>query len=372
MKVLLKFYSELNLGDDLFLKLILERYPTVDFYLLSDDRYSRNFVTENSFKNLKIFNDKSDGFLNRLKGYLVRRLLKNKVSSFYKSMLLKTNIDFFKQCDMFISIGGSIFMEKPLGFFDQDILYYKVIREYFDKKAIFFIGCNFGPFSNVEYLKEYKEIFGKAGDVCFRDNYSFNLFKNIESVRIAPDIVFSLKSFDRQNKIRNSVGFSVITTRDLLEEDIYLDKYIKIIKRYLEKEQSVYLFSFCEKEGDEIMIKRLLENFKSSKNVIGVFYRGNIKEFLNIYAKVEFMYCSRFHSMILSMLFEQNIHPIVYSEKMINVLNDISYKGTYTQLKDFVNIDVNAKDHFIENSYNIEDIKIEAEKHFLNLDKTLS
>ena len=36
-----------------------------------------------------------------------------------------------------------------------------------------------------------EKIFKICTDICFRDKYSYNLFKDIENVRYAPDYAFS-------------------------------------------------------------------------------------------------------------------------------------------------------------------------------------
>ena len=56
-------YLQFNLGDDLFVKHLIEKYPNVKFYILADSKYKKIFrknknliVISNSVYKIKIFN----------------------------------------------------------------------------------------------------------------------------------------------------------------------------------------------------------------------------------------------------------------------------------------------------------------------------
>ena len=48
---------------------------------------------------------------------------------------------------------------------------------------------------------EYKKIFKKAKDVCFREKHSKSLFKDLTNIRVAPDIVFGLNTEKYKNVV---------------------------------------------------------------------------------------------------------------------------------------------------------------------------
>ena len=52
------------------------------------------------------------------------------------------------------------------------------------------------------------------------------------------------------------------------------------------------------KKTVDYLMKKLGEN----ENIHDVRYRGNIDEFLEVYAKMEYMICSRFHAMVYQLL----------------------------------------------------------------------
>src|SRR5690606_16903613 len=101
-------------------------------------------------------------------------------------------------------------------------------------------------------------------------------------------------------------------------------------------------------------------------------YEGNLDYFLNKYQEMESIYSGRFHAMILSMLFKQNVFPVIYSEKMSNVLNDIQYKGEVIDLFKFQEINIESVySQITSNYYNIDNEKFSSELHFKKLDKFL-
>ena len=202
--------------------------------------------------------------------------------------------------------------------------------------------------------------------------YSKKLFNNLTNVRYKPDVVFGL-NVNKSDKEKKSVGFSIISARGAIDSEEYIHKYAELISYYQRKGYKIYLFSFCKKEGDEETINNILKLLDKKDNINSVFYRGNIESFLKIYSSVEQVYCGRFHSMILSMLYSQKIYPVIYSDKMTNVLKDISYKGDVVFMKDFHLLDPK---HLFEtinsNSYDIDNEAKEAVKQFEILDKHLS
>lgn len=334
MKIFVKAYTAFNLGDDLFLKILFERYPNVKF-LLEENQCT--FIFRNNYSNVKTF--KIPILLRIL--YKIIRIFKNKYLTkiYIETERIRYNM-LANKIDAFIFIGGSIFMQnKPILNLSDKIN--KVIIDCFNRKPIFVIGANFGPFIENEFVEYYWNLFNKCDDVCFRDNYSKNLFSNLSNVRSFPDVVFQLRINPQINK--NRIGFSIIdmSTREnfKLYETSYLLKINQLIQVYFEKGFDIYLFSFCSSEGDESAIKNLLLllpiNCKEAINLI--FYDGDIDKFLKIYLTIDTMFTTRFHAMILSLMGGQKICPLVYSNKMINVINDIPIDIKYYKIEEFIN-----------------------------------
>ncbi|MCI3936496.1 polysaccharide pyruvyl transferase family protein [Chryseobacterium aahli] len=366
MRILIKLYANLNLGDDLFLKILLDRYPEVKFVLPAPNQYKSIFK---NFDNLEIIEDSY-----KFKSGLIQRAFNHVERYFFRAKYLKKIKRRFSEnfrvhdykFDAFISIGGSIFMQQKVLPVYSSLIYYDLAQQYC--KNTFYLGCNFGPYNDPKFFKGYKTIFSKAQDVCFRENLSYNLFSTLDSVRCKPDIVFGLK-FSEVIKRNKSVGFSVVRARNGINSVDYMKKYAELIEFYYNKGYEIYLFSFCEGQGDGSTIDSILDLVNNKKNINKVIYNGDIDEFLNIYSSIEQMYCGRFHAMILSMIFNQKIFPITYSSKMLNVLNDIDYQGQTVSLESFSTIQPNDLFEQIDlNFYDIKDFKNKSTEQFQVLD----
>lgn len=377
-KVLVKAYVQTNLGDDLFLDILFKRYPDVLFYLEAPRNYIDIFA---SYKNVHIIEQQIHPIYYKYIDYLLRHFFPPIFKFFFKEMEKKKfrKISFLNDIDGFVLIGGSVFMQPKFLAAYNDIEYYKFLPKLIPGLSMFFLGGNFGPYSDLKYFEGFKEIFKNATDVCFREKHSYELFYSLKNIRFASDIVFSAR-FQNTERKNNTVGFSVISpeNRSNLNEDIqniYYEKNAQLISKFIQDGKMVYLFSFCQKEGDEKAISKILEKVDSIFiNKIEICtYRGNIQDFINVYSTVEQMFCGRFHSIILSLLFDQTIFPVIYSTKMTNVLEDLGYKGSMINIENLGSIDYEVvKKQMINNRINIDEVKNSAEYQFEELDKFLN
>ncbi len=298
-KIFLMAYARKNLGDDLFVKMLLDRYPMHQFYMKINDR---EFLDEldRVYSNLHILNGMDTD-----------------------EELYETNVNDY---DAYIYIGGSIFMEGGKVYNLSEKFYDFVKRCKKIKKPFCYVSCNYGPYQTQEYFNLSRDNFSECTDICFRDKYSYELFKDIESVRYAPDFAFTYPITGKE-KIKNSIGISVIdlSIRNDLKskEDEYINMLVKNINKYIELGKKVYLYSFCKHEGDERAISKIMQNFEKNNNVIPVLYDGNIDKFMDFYSRMEYMICARFHAMILSCIANQKMYVMSYSKKIDNVMEDL-------------------------------------------------
>src|SRR5690606_5726766 len=136
---------------------------------------------------------------------------------------------------------------------------------------------------------------------------------------VFPDLIFSLNLDNlKNNKNPDKIGFAIVSENkigSIQNKDKYVQNYLELIEKYTDKGKQVLLFSFCKKEGDEDTINKIYKNLKSDsiENTEKVYYRGDIDEFLLKYSSVDTMYCGRFHSMIISLILNQKVLPINYS-----------------------------------------------------------
>lgn len=353
-------YANFNLGDDLFIKILCERYPNTEFILYAPKSYKKLFE---DLKNLRIF--PSDNFVVR-GANLIFRLVNG------KNRYIQGKIA--EKCDAAVYIGGSIFMQDANWERKLENRKNSLIKD----KPTFILGANFGPFNDEKFLSAYKKFFSKITDICFRDNYSYELFQELPNIRVADDIIFQLTR-EKKNPTKNKkVVISVIkpSIREHLVnyDEIYYEKIKETTIFLTDKGLNVTLMSFCENEGDKEAIKEifnLLPN-KNKKMVEKHYYKYNLKETIRTIESSKFVIATRFHSMILGWLFRKPVFPIAYSEKMTNVMKDLNFTGKYVELTDIDKLD--PVEVFKSMETNIVDVSKQIENsrnHFKELDKLL-
>jgi len=147
-KVFILAYARANLGDDIFIKMLLEKYPEIDFYI-KVKQY--NFIEKmDKYKNLNIL-----------------------IGNDTDEELWKSQVD---EYDGYVYIGGSIFMEGGK-VYNLSPKFYDFVKRCKEKNIPFcYISCNYGPYETKEYFELSRQNFKTCTDICFRDKYSYNLF----------------------------------------------------------------------------------------------------------------------------------------------------------------------------------------------------
>ena len=345
-RILVNGYMQENLGDDLFFKILFDRYKDVIWTMNTYDKEYNKIYKKYRFVKIK-----------------------NRIIKKFKL----ENESYYKKFDAIIYIGGSIFIENSN--WENQYIERKALIKKFEGKKIFFIGSNFGPFYTEEYYRKYKDMFNKCTDICFRDNYSFNLFnKEVSNCRVAPDIVFQLKNRKKEKK-KKTLGISLINLKSreklCLYHDKYINKIIEIVYRFLKEDYDIYFFAFCKKEKDMSVINEIIDKIEEKKDKIRIIeYDGDLDKFLSYFSSMELIIGTRFHACILSQVFGQGLYPIIYSEKTYNVLKDINLDSHYTYIQDIENLHVEDVIGSIkDNKIHDRSIFKDAEKQFEVLDK---
>jgi colanic acid/amylovoran biosynthesis protein len=339
-KIIVRAYVNENLGDDLFLKILFERYSDVDFFLLD--------VTE---KNCKAFRDYSNVHYIRFQDFFKRN----------------------KEFDGYIDIGGSIFIQegKGLGGFKKRLLISLLLK--YRKKKTFILGANFGPYNTNYFQKVYKYYFKfLVEDICFRDKNSYNLFSDLENVRYAPDIVFQLgEKVDKNKKVKNSLGISIMDIRRIPKlsryYNEYMNKMISLVSNATKKGFHVHLISFCRNQGDTKAINNIISalDIGIQKKIEILEYKGNIKSFLKVYSTLENVVTLRFHSFILSLIYNQNIYPLIYSKKTMNVIEDLGSSIIFSEIQNIKDKDINLLlQEMQDNNINVDNLVNESKDQF--------
>ena len=337
-KVFVMAYLRKNFGDDLFVKMLLEKYKDIDFYI-KYDRYEFIDILD-QYDNLHVIYGKDTD----------EELYNSDVNEY----------------DAYIYIGGSIFMEGGSSYNLSEKFYDFVKRCRENNKPFCYISCNYGPYQTQEYFELSKKDFKECTDICFRDLYSYKLFSDIETVRYAPDFAFSYNT-PKVEKQKETVGITVINLNirnDLKHKN---NEYIKFlernIKNYINLGKDVYLFSFCKNEGDEEAIEMIFKLFQNESHLHVIKYTGDIDEFLKQYNSMEYMICARFHAMILSSIAMQKIHIMSYSKKIDRVVEDLDLALPILHINELEdNYDLLLNDFKSVNKEKIQKISKDAEK----------
>lgn len=359
-KIFLYAYDHINLGDDLFIETITDRYKDIEFYFWTNEKNKKVFQEQ---QNLKIIDE------NSTKTKLLKKI-RPSLEARYKAGIQK-------KCDAQVYIGGSIFMEYPT---------WKDIVSWWDYQSnqhpFFVLGANFGPYHTEEYRNEMNRIYAQLKDICFRDTYSKNLFADNDNVRQAPDILFSYP-MPKVKENKKQIFISVISYKDKelnsdfnqMTNEEYIEKMAEITSGFTKEGYQVILASFCREEGDLEAAKAIKNKSKQQENITIFDYDGtNRKQLLEEMSSSVYIIAARFHGTILGLAAEKSVFPILYSDKTKYVLEDLGFHGAYADLRhpDSLSFE-NAKKN-LESEYKIDvtDLVKNAEKHFEKLDEFLN
>lgn len=360
-KILLDGYWFNNLGDDLFAKIILERYKKYrDLEFVTYVKKGNEGVFS-EFKNIQI----------RYKRSSIKEKLFYLVSKFTGMHFLNISAKLLNEISKFdavIEIGGSIFImgsQEHVGF-----PYYFRKKVSNVAKRYFVIGSNFGPFYTEDQRKKYSNFFAKITGTVFRDNYSRELFPEVTNMIVAPDVVFNLDV--KKYKVGNNGVVIAIANKfkDDLEKETFLKELVKYIESELVSGERITLMSFCEHEGDPILSKEILERLSErDRGSVNVVNYSSIDESLRILGSSKKIIAMRYHAMILAWLLEKEVNVISYSQKTTNVINDLFPEQVYNDVSKFrgdsvifSKLDTNRLQKYVR----------EASKQFMYLDNWLN
>lgn len=361
MKVYLFACIEKNIGDDLFVKILCERYPNVDFVITS----RANYGSLKDIPNL-IFSDLLEKWIR------VSSLGQNNIIKALAAKIIQLYYTYrLPQYEVGVFIVGNAFKNTKYTGWKQS----RWIRERIRLVDRFYIiSTNFGPFSEEQWKNDFDKIFSEMKDVCFRDNYSYELFSQLPNVRFAPDAVFTL-GMREHNKNKNVIislidcSFQARSEKLKKAASIYEQKIADTINLLLTKGYRITLLN-SNKQQDRPACDRIL-NKVNPTNISVLDYDGNLDKIFELYENSSYVIGTRLHTIILGFLFKLTVVPIVYDIKVTNLLGECSFDQSFfdiTKLKTVSERDiVNALE---KNGYLIPKIVLnKAQEQFIRLDK---
>ncbi len=352
MNAFLYAYDQVNLGDDLFIEMLLLRYPKVQFYMWSVPENRKVFA---NLKNLHILDP--NGWFPRL-----LRTIRPSFAARWEALPKDMS-------DCCVYIGGSIFQE-----YDT---WPNIVNwwQYHSRKYPFYVlGANFGPWQTEAYRDGMAEAFGNLKDLCFRDRYSHEQFP--DRSRLAPDILFgqTFPNAEPKKQIFLSVidcasgpnGLSQAAQR-------YEQCLTEIAAEHSCAGYDVVLASFCKAEGDEEACLRLQKALqKRGVESRLLFYTGyNRQQMLQQLKASEMVVGTRFHACVLGLAAGRRVLPVLYSDKTGHMLSDIGFDGPVLDLREDIKP---VSSNELEKSTVCTDaaaLALAAEAHFQKLDDLL-
>lgn len=357
-KVFVNGYADDNFGDDIFFDLLLNRYPETDFYF--NLIHTPNHLKQ--YPNCKVVYKKKRDLLT-----------------------------FLGETDLYLLIGGSMFQESNhfLAMFKRwlkTLLVFLYLR--FKGIKIVCIGFNFGPIRTKAFLQLYRLLFKIPTYLSVRDDATYQLFKKNPKFHYYPDMAFSLQETKIESDKTKSLGVSLMDFGPAVSFQTAYNQFMVSVLNEIDCSIPITIYGFqnTSKISDKQSINSVLQQVKRDVQV--ELYNGyNFKEFLASYGKNSYIITTRFHSLVLALLNQQNISCIEYNVKVSNLLNMLKLRVPRINVSDlnkrslalacakeinifFKNLDLNQST--LSNTIDVEQLKDLATKHFEYLDKILN
>lgn len=364
-KVLIYAYMEENLGDDLMVSLVCRRYPDVRFVLWAKESYKERF---RHLKNLTVYSpdEKKVIWWNKI----AAKLRPGKADVF--QLLVRKS-------DALVHVGGSIYIQHD----NYQMTYQLDMALRNMSRRMYTCGANFGPYTEKEYYQNYYELLKRYDGVCFRDQYSYELFKNLPNVHYAPDLVFNLPDHKTEKIVqKKQVLLSVIQLKNragrfplVQYTESYNHFMAELAEQYIERGYQVKMVAFCGIQGDVEAAEDIRSLMREElRDQTGIYcYRMDMEECLRLFDESEIVIGTRFHSIILGWVKKKKVLPIVYDTKTLHLLEDNDYE-TYVTMDQIKDADAGALIEKIQMlpKEKLQELVKEAEGQFRDLDELLT
>lgn len=310
MDIMVSAYLDNNIGDDLMLKLLANRFPQHQFLLYTDKSTIANTFTD--IANIQI----------------------------------RKSTDWVKDIDRakaHISVGGSIFqvVSRRQKIWRMKRIY-RLSKLKRRKMKLATLGSNFGPYSDRWGPKLTEWELRKNDLVTVRDKEALaylDTFKRMKKYLLADDIVYNLdpRLLNLPSEERRGLGISAY--RSIRKGETNYQNFqalAALADAYIEKTgKRVSLFAFDSEKENDLVACHYIRDMAVHKGQIDIVpYMGNDRVFLKSFSSCECLVAIRFHSAILADIFQIPFLPVIYSNKMENLLKDRAFEGLSIKLSD--------------------------------------
>lgn len=298
MKILLLAYYDRNFGDDCMVRLFLRSFPEHEVYLCCRDETL--LLPYADLPNLRVF----------------------------RGGLKAASKD--KRFDGVVYIGGSIFIIHSfrhafIRMLTQDIPLWRVRRR---DGLLVYLGCNMGPFRWKHGKRFVRLELKRASLTTVRDRFSLAVAEG-RRCRYHADLLFSL-NLNRVERLGTALG---ITCYNSIQYTAVCEKnaafLARMADRYIETTgNEVILFAFdTGKENDLFAAHLVLSLMKNPKKARIAAHLDNGETILSAMEQCRALVCVRLHAAVAALQMGLPLLPVAYSDKLINLLEDLSFPG---------------------------------------------
>ncbi|MFH5969165.1 polysaccharide pyruvyl transferase family protein, partial [Clostridium perfringens] len=114
------------------------------------------------------------------------------------------------------------------------------------------------------------------------------------------------------------IPVNVYDRNDLVDyADAYIDGLLAYIGYSKNKGRQVKILIFCEKENDNEICKKVFDRAidEYGKESVELVRYVSTSQIVNLFINAHTIFATRFHAMILGLLFDKKVFPIIYSSK---------------------------------------------------------
>lgn len=280
-------YFDNNFGDDYMMKLIACRLPEIDFVIDKNQRVNP--------------------ILTELPNVFLREVTKRQR---YPKLL----------------VTGSGFMLNSNSAVKSELINLLKGRSYAD----YCLGCNMEPLDSSFKKWLIKRKLNKFKLIVCRDKKSFSeVSENVRNTKVMylPDILFSMPDATLVRKPdADKLGIAMMHRSGDTQTCDYYKSMAELADYWIEKtEKNTILMAFDSGEENDVYSCECVKKLSSHPEKIEIVIHTNGTEIPQAYAECSKIVGARFHSAVLALRFGIPFYPIIFREKMKNLLEDLSY-----------------------------------------------
>ena len=309
MNILLESFIDRNLGDDLMLSLLVHRYPGVNFMAVRDVALNGR----EPYCGWPNFLVPDWGDLDSL----------------------------LPLVDGFIVYGGSAWQDH--GDNHHWFAWRRKVVEAMRRRGKFClaIGNNIGPLKTEEGRQLFAGLACDFDHLTVRDRFSFQWLRDAgagDKVTLCADICFNLAT-PAPARDPGLVGISVHRSALYPERNAAYAEAVAAMVEGLHARQPelrIELFGFDSiSERDDFLIDQIYHRLGRPAFVTCRTYVGDLDGFLAAFGRCAHVFASRFHALLLALLWDIPFTPFDYMGKTAALLADLDYRGPVFTHEDF-------------------------------------